>query len=114
MSGEHSPYSIEFQKGAVIVSDLKRADLLSLIGPNGLSIVSQKEGEPTRYAVEGVTGVNVSRWVDEGSIVINTDIHNQVYQRYLEGWLKKHFKDLYSARAVTEEALRKVRHTRSA
>ena len=89
------------EPGKVIVENLPTRDLRALIGPNGLSTyVPVVEGNQVmsvkKYAVEGMTSVDTSSDVPEGSIVIS--VSSDEAAQHVVRWVHNSLHDVYQTR----------------
>jgi hypothetical protein len=98
-------------ENAFIIEGLSENDRLSLIGPGGINIVSQKDTIPTTYRIPGVVGLDVSAWVSKDKLIVYT--RNEMVGEAVDEWLTQHFEDVNRARRITEGALRRYTSTRT-
>ena len=99
------------EEGRVVVENLPTRDLRVLIGPGGLAsyvpvIEGKKAGVQRIYAVEGMTGVDVSSNVPEGSIAISVS-HEEAAGRVVE-WIQKSLEETAEARRRSEVAFHNI------
>lgn len=97
-------YKVNINHGRrVRISNLAIRDRFALIGPGGLTNVTQKENIADTYRVPGIESINVSQRVSTDALIIHVS-DEEAASRVVE-WVANYLKAVYEARLAREDQL---------
>jgi len=100
--GTSSPeYHVKTTEGRrVRFGNLATRDRFALIGPGGLTNVTQKDDVPNTYRVEGIKSINISNRVSPDALIVHVSDEDAAL-RVVE-WVANYLDSVYEARNIQE------------